>query len=613
MGAQESDYGIVSVFNFSGPSYEVLADRISREQYDAIKYQLQPLVLFDGIFEGLEVLLPTYVQNESGQWIQQYDTNGKRLMDSFSYEGEQYDMTYDTDVGGYVVTNSSGAAVYQFIEDTTRDGWRFLVRDGQGNPLYSVPAGEDFSDEIVNSGTLDGDIYLGLGSDSVTNSGTITGDVYLQEGHDYFDSHASGGIAGRIDAGSGNDTIVGTSGSDRIDGGAGGADRVDYRWSTAGVDVNLAARTASGGYAQGDQLTRVEYLTGSDFADRLDGTAQANALAGRGGNDSIAGGAGNDTLDGDAGADKLFGDDGDDIVRGGDGHDIVAGGSGNDIMYASGNGNDTVRGDAGNDIIGGGDGNDLLIGDGTDASFFDTGSLGAAAGSDTIYGGTGNDTIVGTSWDDNGDGLAGITEIITSGADGRDVIWAGDGDDLAFGGGARDTLGGGVGSDEIHGFGGNDLIYGGKGAASVSADTLDGGAGADNIFGGAGNDSLTGDSGNDTLYGGDDNDVVDGGAGDDSIYGGVGDDTLAGGDGADRFSFGASHGSDVISDFSADDDILGLANTVTDFTSAADVQAAATATTVSGETGVLINTGGGDSVFLVGLTIGDLAGLNYGF
>lgn len=315
---------------------------------------------------------------------------------------------------------------------------------------------------------------------------------------------------------------------------------------------------------------------------------------------------------GGSGADKLIGNDANNRLVGGDGNDTVAGGAGNDTMFAGGNGNDVVRGDGGNDTIGGADGNDLLIGDGTDVSYFETSSLGAT-GSDKILGGTGDDTIVGASWDDNGDRVVAMSEIVTSSADGRDVIWAGDGADIVYGGGGRDKLGGGVGSDEIHGFGGNDIIYGGKGTGLSAADTLDGGDGNDKIFGGTGDDSVTGGSGNDTLYGGEDNDEVDGGAGDDSIYGGTGDDTLTGGTGADRFSFGAGHGDDVITDFSAEDDLLVLANTVTDFTSAADVQAAATAATSGGLAGVLINTGGGDSVFLVGLSVGDLAGLNYGF
>jgi serralysin len=457
------------------------------------------------------------------------------------------------------------------------------------------PFDEDGSGVIMPA-EYDGLDYTVMSYNTIAGNESIVGASYYPTTYMYYDILALQHLYGAIDKDVGNTTYTFNTSQLYYETvwDTGGIDTYDASAVSSGVTLDLTPGTWSDVGTTVTLFGTVRNFFKSDTVFTPPEVTIENAIGG-------------------AGADMLIGNDVANRLTGGNGHDTVAGGGGDDIMYAGGTGNDVVRGDAGNDIIGGGDGNDLLVGDGTDASFFASGSLGAAAGADTLYGGTGNDTIVGASWDDNGDSLVGMSEIVTSGADGRDVVWAGDGADEVYGGGARDTLGGGVGSDEIHGFGGNDLIYGGKGAASVSADTLDGGAGADNIFGGAGNDSLMGDSGNDTLYGGDDDDVIDGGSGNDSIYGGAGDDTLTGGAGADRFSFGASHGDDVISDFSAEDDLLVLANTVTDFTSAADVQAAATATTVDGVAGVLINTGGGDSVFLVGLTVGDLAGLSYGF
>ena len=395
--------------------------------------------------------------------------------------------------------------------------------------------------------------------------------------------------------------------------------------------------------SQSDNITATtgaDYLAGLGGDDTLAGAAGNDSLIGGLGNDSISGGngrdqlygtQGHDTLAGEKGNDTLDGGAGDDVLRGGDGNDIVTGGHGNDTMYAGGNGNDTVRGDAGDDIIGGGDGNDLIIGDGTARDPLFSSSTDAAAGSDRLFGGTGNDTIVGASWNDNGDGVVVLSEISTNGADGQDTVWAGAGADVVFGGGARDTLGGGRGDDEIHGLGGNDIIFGGPGLAHASADTLDGGAGHDNVFGGAGDDSIAGGSGNDTLYGGEEDDVVSGGTGDDRLYGGDdddllsgdagddrlsgggGNDTLSGGEGADTFVFSSGHGDDVVMDFDRAEDALILATTVTDFTSSADVLAAAKAAFFEGNTGVLIDTGGGDSIFLVGVTTADLAIINYSF
>jgi Ca2+-binding RTX toxin-like protein len=54
---------------------------------------------------------------------------------------------------------------------------------------------------------------------------------------------------------------------------------------------------------QGDTLTTIENLTGSNYNDTLTGDAGANVLSGGTGNDTLAGGAGADTLTGGSGTD----------------------------------------------------------------------------------------------------------------------------------------------------------------------------------------------------------------------------------------------------------------------------------------------------------------------
>ena len=56
--------------------------------------------------------------------------------------------------------------------------------------------------------------------------------------------------------------------------------------------VNLETGEAAGGHAEGDTLTGVENLTGSDHNDALTGDAGANTLQGGSGNDALEGGAG---------------------------------------------------------------------------------------------------------------------------------------------------------------------------------------------------------------------------------------------------------------------------------------------------------------------------------
>ena len=94
-------------------------------------------------------------------------------------------------------------------------------------------------------------------------------------------------------------------------------------------------------------------------------------------------------------------------------------------------------------------------------------------------------------------------------------------------------------------------------------------AGNDKVFGGLGNDMLSGDEGNDLVMGGDGDDTVMGDTGNDKLFGGAGNDTLVGGfnrdlltggAGKDKFVLnGAGTGMNQITDFSAKDDVLQVA------------------------------------------------------
>ena len=80
-------------------------------------------------------------------------------------------------------------------------------------------------------------------------------------------------------------------------------DYVSYEDSDAGVVINLADGTGSGGYATGDRFISIEHVIGSDYSDIITGDANVNDLDGLAGDDILNGGAGNDILWGD------FGDD----------------------------------------------------------------------------------------------------------------------------------------------------------------------------------------------------------------------------------------------------------------------------------------------------------------
>jgi len=149
----------------------------------------------------------------------------------------------------------------------------------------------------------------GTGSDTVgywSSVGAVTVNLAKQtaSGGDAQGDRISGfeGAAG----GFGNDRLIGSSGDNVFEGmggadtieGAGGTDTASYEQSRAGVEVRLSkgAATGVGGDAQGDRLSGIENLVGSDHADRLFGDGLANVIEGRGGADTLAGGGGRDTF-----------------------------------------------------------------------------------------------------------------------------------------------------------------------------------------------------------------------------------------------------------------------------------------------------------------------------
>ncbi len=368
---------------------------------------------------------------------------------------------------------------------------------------------------------------------------------------------------------------------------------------------------------------RYSRSNGSTFNDSYtvyiaDDTIIENAT-GAGGNDTIQGNDANNRLIGNAGDDKLEGASGNDVLRGGAGSDISVGGLGNDQLWAGSDDDaaDTLTGGDGNDILAGGAGSDFIVGgsvnDGATSQISSAATDASLDGNDTVYGGDGNDTIIGGGWDDSAvtdNGQFDVGEQVTSGT-GNDELWAGTGNDLIYATDGNDQLGGGQGDDSIYAAGGDDIIYGGKsdGADTGTNDYIDAGAGNDQILASGGNDIIIAGSGDDDIFGGGGNDTVNGGSGDDTLWGGGGDDDFTGGSGADTFVFAAGHGNETVQDFDVVEDILFIANTTTDFNSAAEVRAAAMAE----NGGVTIDIGGGDTVFLQGISLNDLDNVTYNF
>lgn len=447
------------------------------------------------------------------------------------------------------------------------------------------------------------------------------------------------------------ETIFDTGGTDtiRITGGSESV-RIDLTgddaFGGAFIDVGTTVTYRSGGTAVGSRDDTV-FLTPETVIENIEAAAGNDTVVGNAANNRIEGGNGADKLDGATGSDRVLGEDGNDellggsgndTVTGGAGNDTVSGGDGNDILFAGGSdtGDDLIAGDNGADVLGGGGGNDTVIGGsyiGSETAIGVTASAVNAGASDTLFGGDGNDILITGSFNDaNGNQRLDAGEAVTD-SSGNHTAYAGTGDDEIYGAAGNDILGGGTGDDTVEAGAGNDTIYGGRNDqsstvlndvfdggdgddvafASGGADSVSGGAGNDTLFGGGGNDTIRGGSGADEIFDGAGNDVVDAGQNADLIRSGEGNDSLTGGSGADSFFFANNHGDDVVNDFSISQDTLNIAGTVADFSSASDVTAASSNSTVSGSSGLLIDTGDGNSIFLVGLSVDDIASVTFVF
>jgi len=438
-----------------------------------------------------------------------------------------------------------------------------LLGDNGDDTLY----GEEGDDELQGG---EGDDTLYGGKDNDTLFGESGDDILNGDNGD--DILVGGEGKNQLQGGEGKDTLFGGSDNDFLNGGAGadyldGGDGIDtaaYQGSNKGVNVSLASGFGSGGDAEGDVLTKIENLDGSQQDDILIGDSSTNQLSGLEGNDSLYGNDGNDRLYGDAGDDFLHGGNGTDDLNGGEGDDQLYGNQENDQLYG-GDGNDTLWGGTDNDTLYGESGNDSLNGD-EGEDFLDGG-----AGDDTLSGQEGYDYLVGGAGGDTLDGGESIdiasyynssTGVNVSLATGMVSGGDAEGDVLSNienldGSVYNDTLTGDDNNNTLRGFAGADILDGGDGidtasyegsstSVNVSLATHTGKEGdaegdmltnIENLFGSSYDDTLIGNNDNNVLQGFAGNDTLSGQEGYDYLVGGAGGDTLDGGESIDIASY----------------------------------------------------------------------------
>lgn len=169
-----------------------------------------------------------------------------------------------------------------------------------------------------------------------------------------------------LSGGDGGDLLEGGAGNDRLDGGA-GYDIASYGQARAGVTIDLrlmgqAQDTRGAGI---DTLIGIEQVDGSNFDDRIIGTAGDDwVTAGNAGNDRVSGGGGKDFLSiyrlavADAASTRsvIDGGAGDDVLTSGASvgsldRIVLIGGAGNDVAYVRADGRQTVSMGNGEDVI----------------------------------------------------------------------------------------------------------------------------------------------------------------------------------------------------------------------------------------------------------------------
>lgn len=268
----------------------------------------------------------------------------------------------------------------------------------------------DGSDNIDNSTILPSKYFAGNGDDSVLGSyGSDT--IYGGNGNDYLKGRDGDDV---IEGGNNDDTLSGEEGNDVVNGSSGN----DTLW---GDDDFMPSHTAQ-----------------------------------KPGNDTLSGGSGFNIMHGQAGNDKLYGGNGGNQMFGGHGDDWMVGGSLGDQMEG-GDGTDYMFGKGGDDVMWGdwqAEGEDDFVGGAAD--YMEGGS-----GVNTMYGQVGNDNMIGGNQ--------------------GNYMHGGYGDDYIKGGSGIDHLQGGIGSDHVWGYGGDDFL-GDKNWSNPgdnSSDYLNGGTGYD--------------------------------------------------------------------------------------------------------------------------------------
>lgn len=206
---------------------------------------------------------------------------------------------------------------------------------GKGFDKHDGGEGIDFITYANSASSVTVNLESGYG-----RNGDAAGDRYTSienvDGSAFNDNIKGNAEDNLINSGAGNDTLIGGAGADTLNGGD-GIDTVSYVTSAEAVNVTLQEFHYNGGAAPTQEMLaemQANYTNGYSGDAQGDQLTNIEGLIGSNNNDYLTGNSGNNTLNGGKG---------DDVLNGSGGNDVLTGGRGNDTFsYDLGSGNLTI-------------------------------------------------------------------------------------------------------------------------------------------------------------------------------------------------------------------------------------------------------------------------------
>ena len=190
-------------------------------------------------------------------------------------------VTFNTLVPGSQYWDGGGGNDTAILDFSAFSGGVGASPSSFSQEQITAPGGGGYNFSLSNVENLT--LYGGSGNDSLSGGSNDT--FFGNDGNDYLSTgsgndYLSGGPGNDyLSSGDGADTLDGGGGDDTLDGGP-GTDTASYASATGHVTVSLSIFGPQNAFGDGvDTLVGIENLTGSTFADTLNGDANPNVLS----------------------------------------------------------------------------------------------------------------------------------------------------------------------------------------------------------------------------------------------------------------------------------------------------------------------------------------------